>query len=282
MVCAWTSLLSILPLWMRQSVDKLGIYKLQELRLRLDMQPVLITGNGILRLERKLTSEDLRFCVNTASRYSPWLASTASKGYITAPGGHRIGICGNAAGFAGSLTDISGITSLCIRVARDYPGITEKIPENCGSILIVGKPGSGKTTLLRDLIRQRSKKENTSICVVDEREELFPRVNGTFCFQVGTNTDILSGCTKPYGIDVVLRTMSPDIIAIDEITAEADCQALYHAGWCGVKLIATAHAGNRADLLNRPLYRPIIETQLFDTLILLNEDKSWRLERMNI
>ena len=281
MVCAWQSFLNILPPWLRNDVDKLGKDTLQELRLRVHMAPLLKTNMGVIRTERLISAEDIQFCINAASRYSPWLASTAKNGYVTAPGGHRIGLCGNAAGQAGSLTDITGLSSICLRVARDFPGIGKKLSELSGSILIIGKPGWGKTTLLRDLIRQRSARKDACISVVDERGEVFPRVNGSFCFSIGMNTDVLSGCAKARGIEMVLRSMGPTTIAIDEITAEEDCRALFHAGWCGVNLLATAHAGCREDLFNRPIYRPIIENHLFDTLVVLNEDKSWHIEGMN-
>lgn len=282
MICAWKSFLSILPLWMRQDVDDLGKNKLQELRLRLNDPPTLRLDKSTIRLNRTVAAEDLHFCVNTASRYSPWTAATAERGYITAPGGHRIGLCGNALGSTGSLTSIQGLSSLCIRVAKDFPGIATKAAYNGKSVLILGSPGSGKTTLLRDVIRQRSDTYDCNVAVVDEREEIFPRVNGTFCFPVGKNTDVLSACSKIKGIDNVLRTMGPDTIAIDEITAQEDCQALLQAGWCGVSILATAHAAGREDLMRRPIYRPIVESRLFDILIILNRDKSWHTERLNI
>ena len=282
MVCAWQSFLNILPLWMRQSVDMLGKEYLLELRLRLNSYPELKMKDKTKYLNRLTTAEDMHFCINAASRYSPWVANTATDGYITAPGGHRIGLCGNLSGDTGSLTGMHGVTSLCLRVARDFPGIAKGIAENSESILIIGKPGSGKTTLLRDLIRQRSNLDNESIAVVDEREELFPRVNNNFCFSTGKNTDVLSACPKSKGIDTVLRTMGPGTIAIDEITAREDCDALLHAGWCGVNILATAHAGSRDDLMRRPVYRPIVESNLFDTLLVLRGDKSWYSERLNI
>lgn len=278
MRCAWQELLSILPVWMRKEVDELGRDTLQELRLRLGLPPELVRSNGNATLKRNVMIEDLNYLVNTASRYSPWSASTAAQGYITAAGGHRIGLCGDAVVQGGTMTGIRQATSLCVRIARDFPGIARKIGCTGSSVLIIGRPGSGKTTLLRDLIRIRSEAGNGSIAVVDERGELFPK--GSVSFPTGPRTDILSGCTKRQGIEMLLRTMGPAAIAVDEITSEGDCDALLQAGWCGVSLLATAHAASREDLLGRPVYKPLVCGGLFDTLIVLHSDKSWKAERM--
>jgi stage III sporulation protein AA len=114
---------------------------------------------------------------------------------------------------------------------------------------------------------------------VDERGEIFP---GGDVFDPGVRTDVLTGCSKAQGVEIALRTMGPKCIAVDEITAKEDCQALVNAGWCGVDLLATAHAANREDLYMRPVYRPIIETGLFERMIILKRDKSWYMERMEI
>lgn len=282
MRCAWQAYLNILPVWMRQEVDKQGKEDLQELRLRLHGSPELITQRGAFTIQRKVTLSDLQFVVNVASRYSPWTAVTAARGYITAPGGHRIGLCGEAVVADGTMTGIREPTSMCIRVARDFPGIGNAATQLKGSALIIGRPGSGKTTLLRDIIRQRSDTGTGSVAVIDEREEIFPQWNRQSCFSSGKRTDILSGCNKAQGIEAVLRCMNPETIAVDEITADEDCEALIHAGWCGVNLLATAHAGSRADLLQRPVYRPLVESRLFSTLIILQPDKSWRAERIDL
>lgn len=282
MRCAWESFINLLPPWLRDSVDKHGRDTLQELRLRLNLPPELITTAGNVNLHRCICTDDLHFCINIASRYSPWTAGTIAQGYLTAPGGHRIGICGKAISKEGQMTGISSATSLCMRVARDFPGIASNIEHNSGSILIIGKPGSGKTTLLRDLIRQISNRGEHSVAVVDEREEIFPTAHGQYCFSTGRRTDVLSGCRKPHGIDAVLRSMGPAVIALDEITAQEDCQALVRAAWCGVRLLATAHAGDKQDLLQRPVYRSILECKIFDTLIILHPDKSWHEERLGI
>ena len=282
MICAWRQFVDLLPVWMRESVDKHGRNTLLELRLRLGLPAELVCLDGNIQLERSVAACDLQFCINTACKYSPWTAATASDGYITAPGGHRIGICGRTVNVNGKTTGIREATSLCLRVARDFPGIASNASTCTGSILIIGCPGAGKTTFLRDLIRQRANNGYCSIAVVDEREEIFPYSHGISVFDHGLRTDILSGCNKAHGIISVLRSMGPSTIALDEITAEEDCKALLHAGWCGISLIATAHASNKSDLLNRPIYRPIVDSGLFETLIVMNRDKSWTKERLNV
>lgn len=273
MICAWNEFLSILPPWIKTTVDEQGRETLQELRLRLDSPPELVNGSQWSLLERAVTRDDLTYCINTASRYSPWAAATMADGYITAPGGHRMGICGEGVCKEGTVTGIRDVTSLCIRVARDFPGIGKVALDLPGSILILGAPGWGKTTLLRDMARQIG--ENETIAVVDERRELFP--DG---FSRGKRMDVLTGCPKGQGIDIVLRTMGPQTIAMDEITAESDCQALIRAANCGVRLLATAHAANKADLQRRPVYRPLLEQKLFDHLVVLRRDKTYTVERV--
>ena len=273
---AWSELLSILPGWLSREVDKHKKESLQELRLRLGYPPQLIESGGSLWLDRKVSTDDLNFCVNTASRYSPWTAQSSAHGYITAPGGHRIGLCGDAVVQNGIMTGIRTVRSLCIRIARDFPGCAAKYGGYRGSILIIGPPGSGKTTLLRDLIRQFSQRE--TVAVVDERRELFPEG----CFDRGKALDVLSGCPKTIGIDTLLRTMGPETIAVDEITAADDCEALSHAGWCGVRLVATAHAASVSDLRCRALYKPLLSKGLFQHILILQRDKTLHEERMDI
>lgn len=274
MICAWEALLGILPLWMRPEVDMLGKETLQELRLRIKSPPELILGNRSKFLKRNTSQEDLNYCVNAASKYSPWAASTAAKGYITAPGGHRIGVCGNAVYHSGNLNGIREIHSLCIRVARDFPGIAGKLCSCNESVLILGAPGWGKTTLLRDLARQIA--ETRILCVMDERGELFP--DGV---PRGRRMDVLSGCPKKQGIEMLLRTMGPEYIAVDEITAQEDCQALIDASNCGVHLLSTAHAASLEEYYSRKVYRTLADQNIFRTVVMLQPDKTYTLERVS-
>lgn len=281
MKCAWQAYIKLLPHWMRRQVDNLGRETLQELRLRIGRVPELVMSNGCCSLDRFVTGEDIYSCVNAASQYSPWSSSTIANGFITAPGGHRLGICGEVAMVSGKISTISDVTSLCIRVARDFPGIGIQAAGISGSLLIIGSPGRGKTTLLRDIIRQKSNTGSGAVAVVDERRELFPMAEGAFCFPPGNHTEVMSGCSKPAGMEMVIRTMNPRWLAVDEITAPEDCQALIHAGWCGVSMLATAHAESVRDLLARPVYKPVMQCGIFENVIVMQQDKSWVLERIN-
>lgn len=273
MRCAWNELLSILPHNLRSEVDKLGKTWAQNLRLRINAPPELNCGAMTHWLSGTVSREDLTFCINAASRYSPWAATTMSKGYISARGGHRIGICGEAVIKNGELSGLREISSVCIRIARDYPGISGDLANQPGSTLILGAPGWGKTTLLRDLIRNTCS-EGKHVCVLDERGELYPEG-----LPRDSRTDVLSGCSKPQGVDMLLRVMEPEIIAMDEITAPEDCFALHQAAWCGVRLMATAHASSLEDFLHREVYAPLVKLNVFDNIVILRKDKSWYLER---
>lgn len=273
MICAWKELLAILPPWMRYDVDRLGKDNLQELRLRINAPPELIMAEGDSNLERTVCRDDLNYCVNAASGYSPWTAASVAKGYLTAPGGHRIGLCGEAICKDGKSIGIKNLTSLCIRIARDFPGIAAGAFHASGSILILGAPGWGKTTLLRDLCRQIG--ETKHVGVVDERKELFPSE-----IPRGKRIDVMSGCAKILGMDMILRTMGPSYIAVDEITAHEDCEAMVQISNCGVKLLATAHAASIQDYYSRSVYRVLVDHHVFDTILLLHPDKSYTLERV--
>ena len=281
MTCAWDAYLSLLPLWIRKEVAQRDMDKLIEVRLRLGLPPMLVYRKESCFLNRICTTDDLMFCVNIASKFSPWASSTLKYGYITGKGGHRVGVCGSYVDSDRSI-GIKEPGMLNLRVARDVQGVSKDLAKYEGSILILGRPGSGKTTLLRDLIRKRSNLDSGFISVIDEREELFPKWDGKYCFDYGPRTDIMSGCSKKTGVLMLLRNMTPTVIAVDEITGADDCEAISKVGWCGVSLYATAHASSVSDLYARPIYKPIIQSGIFQNVIIMHEDKSWHLERMNI
>ena len=273
MKCAWKELLAVLPVWLRKEVDSRKGESLRNIRLRINAPPELQLGREKKMLEGLVTRQDLDFIINAASRYSPWSAATAARGFLTAGGGHRIGLCGEAVIRNGEITGIGNIRSLCIRVAGEYPGIGVPLANIPGSVLILGAPGWGKTTLLRDLIRQICKAE--TVCVVDERGELFPAE-----LDPEVRVDVLTGCSKEAGISMLLRTMGPDTIAVDEITEPEDVRALLRAANCGVRLLATAHAASVSDFQSRTVYSPLLTQQVFTTLAVLRKDNTYTVERI--
>lgn len=281
MICQWQDFIRLVPHRLRKETETLGKKDLQEFRLRIGQPVTLILKQNVICLNEAATLEDLKFVINTVSQYSPWAAATISRGYLTSAGGHRVGICGECIVQNAKVTGIRQPTSLCIRIARDFPGIAASAT-TAGSILVIGPPGSGKTTLLRDLIRQRSAAGKGSIAVVDERRELYPSMENPDAFYPGLHTDVLAGCSKRDGIEMALRTLGPSCIAVDEITGEDDASALLAAGWSGVDLLATAHAESYDDLRTRPVYQPLVSKKLFQTLLVMHRDQTWHTERIRL
>lgn len=266
-------LLSILPHRLRAEASDMNLDCAQEIRLRVNACPEVILGGMRKQINLEISQDDINFVLNAASRYSPWTAAALSKGYLTAPGGHRIGVCGESVKMGSSVSGMKNISSICIRVAKDISGISPDPSCITDSFLIIGAPGWGKTTLLRDLTRNLAEQE--TVCVVDEREELFP--DG---FRRGKHMDVIRNCSKQVGIDMLIRNMSPSWVAVDEITEESDSIALAHAANCGVKLAATAHAASLQEFMNRPAYQKIRENQVFGQILVLSKNRTYSLKRL--
>ena len=137
MNCAWDAYLKLLPNWISEFVDKYGRNSLEELRLRKGRSPELIFGCGSLLMDRPACNDDLTHVINASSRYSPWAATTCKAGYITAEGGHRIGVCGEVNMRDAAVWGIPIPHYLCVRVARDYGGIATEIAKLNGSMLLL-------------------------------------------------------------------------------------------------------------------------------------------------
>ncbi|MBQ7118096.1 MAG: Flp pilus assembly complex ATPase component TadA [Clostridia bacterium] len=194
-------------------------------------------------------------------------------GYITFQGGHRAGITGTAVlNSDGAITSVRDISSVNIRIARQVFGCADGIIEELGltktSVIIAGPPSSGKTTVLRDYIRQLSDRM-IKVCLVDERQEI-ACMNGMFCqHDVGLNTDVLSNYPKSKGIMISLKTMSPQIIAIDEIGEKDELYGITKGINSGVSFLVTVHADCYDDLLKRPQIKQLLDTGGFSKIVLL-------------
>lgn len=285
----------MLPLHLRQvalSVPQTERVIAEEVRLRVG-HPVSITfpkGEVFLPGSPTVTSNDLYRVLEIATKASAHTAlDRVCQGYITVAGGHRLGLCGSVVKREGVIQNLRYASSLNIRVAKQITGIGNELlrvicaEDEMPSILVLAPPGAGKTTLLRDLIRGLSYGyfgEPMRVGVADERGELAAMWNGVPQFDLGPHTDILDGCCKAEGLMILLRGMNPQILAMDEITAPEDVEALQMVSGCGVSLLATAHGQSIDDLFTRPLYRNLLRRKIFRRLILIERDRDHRKCRM--
>lgn len=263
---------------------------LEELRLR-QGQPVSAFCGGreipIRYRDESLTAdaELLQEILRRASGSSVYaVQDQLSRGFLSLPCGHRLGVCGRAVCENGGIRTVTEIQSLNLRVAREIRGAAGEavnlVWSHPDSTLIAGGPGAGKTTVLRDLIRQLSDRFSERVAVVDERGELAACLDGLPQLSIGRRTDVLTGCPKALGIEMLLRTMRPDWIALDEITAQSDVEAIRAASYCGARFAATVHVRQREDLFQRPVYRRLMESGVFENLVLIRPDRSLVCERL--
>ncbi len=262
---------------------------IEEIRLRIGGQcGIVVEGREIgLRtgaVPLRADAEMMHDLVDRACGYSIYSVSEQlRKGYLSLPGGHRLGLCGTVVR-NGTTAVMKHYSAVALRLARQIQGVADPavnlIWSNPRSTLIIGAPGLGKTTILRELICQISDRFHNRISVVDERGELAACVDGRPQLRVGRLTDVLTGGPKADGIEMLLRSMRPEWIAVDEITAEEDVSAMLHASYCGVCLLATAHAYSAEDLNRRPLYRKLMEEKVFSNLIAIRPDRSLQCEKI--
>lgn len=278
-----------LPRRIREVLPEESLVDVQEIRLRSGQPFLLKTAEGIFSLQKnggllsapwekgiRISTADLRETVSLLSAYSLYaFEEELRQGYITMEGGHRVGFCGKAVLENGEIRTLRQINALNIRIAREQKGWGEQFlpylmeEDIFCHTLIVSPPGCGKTTLLRDIVRCLSERGKT-VGVVDERGEIAPLRDGTPQMDVGPCTDVLEGCPKAKGMVLLLRSMSPDIIAVDELGRKEDIEAVEEALYAGVKLVATAHGRDFADLETRPQLRSLIRKNVFERYLFLS------------
>lgn len=283
---------NLLPLEVGQAVAELPLERqgsLEEIRLRIGCEVTAVSAGveEALSVRRPLicTHAMLEQLVNTSCGYSAYAAEeTLRQGYLPLQGGHRLGLCGTAVMDGARIITLKEISSANLRVARQLTGCAEELAKYLAghpvNTLIFGPPGSGKTTLLRDLVRQLSDRYGWRMGLVDSRGELAACLGGRPQLAVGRRTDVVSRMPKAEAMELLLRTMNPQWIAVDEITAAEDVAAMDRSAYCGVGLLATAHGNGREDLKQRPLYRQLLEREIFQSLVILDRKKVFRVERM--
>ena len=264
---------------------------LQEIRLRVG-QPVLLrlqqeerglNQEGLCEVKASylVAREDMESLLKYLSGFSLYaLEDELRQGYVTIKGGHRIGLSGKMVIENEQIKTMKYISSMNIRIAHQVIGCSKGVMpylvsrEKVYHTLIVSPPGCGKTTLLRDIIRNLSNGYSGygpyRIGLVDERSEIAGCYQGIPQNDVGIRTDVLDACPKIEGMGILLRAMSPHVIAVDEIGKEGDLVALEEVLSAGVAILSTVHGKNLEDCRHRPLLREFLEKGLFERIILLS------------
>ena len=268
---------------------------LQEIRLRVN-QPVIVKnkhGEWLLDYNGRYTRErSMAYCavereifdvLQHICSYSLYAyEDELSRGFVTVTGGHRVGITGQVVLEGEKVRTIKHFSGLNIRISHEIKGTADCVLGNLYksgrllSTLIISPPGCGKTTLLRDLVRQVSdgNKHGLGLCVglVDERSEIAGCYQGIAQNDVGMRTDILDGCPKALGMMMLLRSMSPQVIAVDEIGSLEDMQAIHMASCCGCKILATIHGEDLNDVALRDGMSPLLREGLFERILILRKE----------
>ena len=299
----------IFPRKIRELLEQAGADpgEIQELRLRAGRPLFVISGGKeqALTIRGRLvpaegeslpeglflvSREQIGETVDLMSRFSLYAAQEEIRqGFLTIQGGHRVGVAGRTLAENGSVRVMRSISFLNVRVAHEKKGCADRVmrflyTENGRFLntLIISPPRRGKTTLLRDIIRQASDGCRAgpgetwipviSVGVVDERSELGACYEGCPQNDVGARTDVLDCCPKSQGMMMLVRSMSPDLIAVDEIGGEEDARAVEYAGSCGCALAASAHGGSMEEIWEKPGLKRLAEEGFFKRFILLDKE----------
>ncbi|MDR2939687.1 MAG: stage III sporulation protein AA [Clostridiales bacterium] len=267
----------------------------EEIRLRVG-KPIIIYKNnkeyfvgadgGVytdINLGYRPTAKEVNKTLELMCGYSLYAFGEEIKnGYITLQSGHRVGITGQVITENGAITGIKNINGLNLRVSHEVLGCSNEViryvcEPDLKHCMIISPPACGKTTLLRDIVRIVSDgyggRPGQKVGVVDERSEIAGCYMGVAQNNIGQRTDVLDSCPKSIGMKMLLRSMSPRLIAVDEIGSRADIDAIDEVTNAGVKIICTVHGRDIDDLLKKPVLNGLLNKNLFELFIVLGYDK---------
>ncbi len=262
-----------LPLELRKNI--------QEIRLRVNFPIEINIGYKYKWLDGlNFNKYDAEYLLNQISQHSLYrLENELKQGFITISGGHRIGITGTTVLEENKIKTIKHISSFNVRIARAKVGIAKPFlsyvyNESFLNTMIVGVPQTGKTTLLRDFAREigsdNSITRASKVGIVDERSEICGSHNGIAQHSLGDRFDFIDACPKAEGMMILIRSMSPEVIFVDEIGSEKDAIAIEEATHAGVKIFCTVHGKDLSDIRKRPNVKSLIDHKVFERYIIMN------------
>ena len=277
------------------NINSVPFDEVEELRVRMGQPLMIRTSDKDLFLNREggVTSpdnayhvkrEDLACALERMTHSSVYAAEEDLKqGFLTLPGGNRVGVTGEAILLHGQIQTLKHISALNLRIARDIQGRGLKILPLLVGIhgivhhtLLISPPRAGKTTLLRELIRLISNGvpglglPGQTVGVVDERGELAGMWQGVPTYDLGYRTDVLDGCPKAKGMGMMVRSMAPQVMAMDELGHTDDVTALMDALRTGVQILSTAHASSLEEARKRPTLAQLLDQGVFERLVVLS------------
>ena len=256
---------------------------LEEIRVRNNLPLICKIGQADKVLNYKILTEDINYifqkiCENSIYTYQNQIAN----GYITIQGGNRVGIVGTAVLHEDKVTNFNYISGLNFRISRQILGCSNSIMQKIinkeqntiYNTLIISMPGMGKTTLLRDIIRNISNGiegliDGANIAVIDERGEISATFKGIMQNDLGIRTDVVNDIPKHIGMRLAIRSMSPKVLAADEIGSKEDSEAINYAMCCGVKGIFTAHGESIEDVCKNPELKELINNKTIEIVVLI-------------
>ena len=174
-----------------------------------------------------------------------------AQGYVTLENGCRAGLGGRFLQNPEQGTVLQELTSVNLRIAREKTvplpqELTAALRGHFIGMLLVGEPGSGKTTLLRSIAREL--------------------VAGN---APGEALDVLAGLPKGQAVQMALRTLSPQVILLDELGGLDEVTALEQGLFSGVDFIATLHAATPEEATMRPQVKYLMERGAVRVLVWL-------------
>jgi stage III sporulation protein AA len=271
--------------------------QLEEIRLRC-AQPVLLKigdkdfsideqgqMNSSINRGYRVSEDDIYRTVAAISDNSLYaFEEDIKRGFITVPGGHRVGLAGQVVMKGHEICNIKDFSGLCFRIAREVRDCARPLLHHiCDSkkcrvknTLIVSAPRCGKTTILRDIARLLSNGDISRACnivVVDERSEIAGSFRGIPQLDLGPRTDVLDSCPKALGMIIAVRALSPQVIITDEIGRKEDVEAIQECVNAGVAVVSSIHAGNLEELQKKPLLKELLSMGIFQCAIFLSRRK---------